>query len=170
MVRRKGSVGPTPPAFIAAAIARELPTDLAQPIDLLFALRSCMQRVNAGLAQRLGPDALSPGRMQLMMTLWASKEPVPQTKLVETLQVSRASVSELLETLSREGMIVIHSDPTHGRRLLVELSPQGFEATRTQLLRNATSLRGSFEGLSSTEQRQLITLLRRLCPTPSKHA
>ncbi len=61
----------SPPDFLMQAYAEELPPDIFLSIRLLFALRGSVQRVNADLAHWLGPDALSPGRLQMLMILWA---------------------------------------------------------------------------------------------------
>jgi len=159
--------GPTPPDFVMAEYLRELAPELSRPIALLFALRGCMQRVNANLLGRLGADALSPGRMQLVMVLWASRAPVPQSRLVGLLHTARASVSQLVETLVREGLVVTRPDPTHGRRSLVSLSPAGREVARSQLHDNAEHLRSAFATLSADEQRLLVGLLDRLCAAPA---
>lgn len=161
--RASGSPGPIPPDFVMTEYLRALPSHLAEPIALLFALRACMQRVNAGLVQQLGSDALSPGRMQLMMILWASKTAVPQSRLASILAASRASVSELLDPLVRDGLAVAVPDPSHGRRLLVSLTPHGREAAWAQLQQNARRLSEAFATLSGAEQRDLARLLGQLC-------
>jgi DNA-binding MarR family transcriptional regulator len=163
MPSRKSAKAMVPPDFVRDAYLHDLPQELAGPLQLLFALRSCVQRVNADLVKWLGKDALSPGRMQMLMILRASKEPVAQRDLVTMLGVSRASVSELVETLVREGLASSRPDASHRRRTLVELTASG-RVTAERLLRdNATRLRESFAGLEDDELHALARALKKLC-------
>ena len=156
--------GPTPPDDVRDRYLDALPDGSRQSVELLFALRSCMQRVNADLSYWLGEEALSPGRMQLLVTLWARKEPVSQRDLVAALKVSRASISELVEALLRDGHIRTRTDRTDRRRILVELTAAGRKVAERQIHDNASRLRKSFAGLNPAEQTGLVQLLQRLCP------
>lgn len=157
--------GPVPPDFVMAEYLRELAPSLSAPLQLLFSLRTCLQRVNGDLLSWLGSDALSPGRLQMLMLLWAGKGPVRQSDLVRHLGVSRSSVSELVDALAREGLVESVPDPDHGRRLLVALTKPGRLVARAQIENNADRLRASFSGLTLDEQRHLVALLDRLCQT-----
>jgi DNA-binding MarR family transcriptional regulator len=140
------------------AYARELTPDQLLAIRLLFALRHAVQRVHGDLASWLGPDALSPGRFQLLMILHARKGPVLQRDLVQFLGISRASVSELIGLLSRDGLVVTRPDVTHGRRMHVELTPHGYGEAERQIRENARRL-DVLLGLPQAEQQDLILRL-----------
>ena len=155
---------PSPPDFLMRAYAEELPTDIFLSIRLLFAVRNSVQRVNADLAHWLGPDALSPGRMQMLMILWAKKGPVLQRDLVDALGVSRASVSELVELLSRDKLVKTSPDAQHGRRVYVELTSHGRELATRQIRENGNRLDAALGKLSQEEKRDFIDRLDRLCP------
>jgi DNA-binding MarR family transcriptional regulator len=154
----------SPPDFLMQAYAEELPAEIFLSIRLLFALRRSVQRVNADLAHWLGPDALSPGRMQMLMILWAKKGPVLQRDLVDALGVSRASVSELIELLSRDELVETRPDAQHGRRVYVQLSPQGRKVATRQIRENGNRLDSALGKLSQKEKRDLIDRLDHLCP------
>ncbi|WP_454883185.1 MarR family winged helix-turn-helix transcriptional regulator [Sphingomonas oryzagri] len=163
MPSRKSAADMVPPDFVREAYLHDLPQELEGPLHLLFALRGCVQRVNADLVLWLGKDALSPGRMQMLMILRASRKPVAQRDLVTMLKVSRASVSELIETLVRDRLIVSKPDAAHGRRMLVQLTKSGRETADRLLKDNATRLRDSFAAIGDDELHQLIGMLDRLC-------
>jgi DNA-binding MarR family transcriptional regulator len=152
-----------PPDFVRDAYLHDLPQELAGPLQLLFALRSCVQRVNADLVKWLGKDALSPGRMQMLMILRASRKPVAQRDLVTMLDVSRASVSELIETLVREGLAASTPDASYRRRMRIELTSLGRTTADRLLEDNATRLRESFTGLDTEELQTLVRSLGKLC-------
>ncbi len=153
----------SPPDFLMRAYAEELPVDSFLSIRLLFALRKAVQRVNADLAHWLGPDALSPGRMQMLMILWARNGPVLQRDLVDALGVSRASVSELVELLSRDKLVETKPDAQHGRRVYVALTLRGRKEATRQINQNGLRLDAALGKLSQVEKRDLIDRLDQLC-------
>lgn len=148
----------SPPDFVMQAYADKLPADQFLAIRLLFALRNAVQRVNGELASWLRSDALSPGRMQLLMILHASAGPVLQRDFAGFLGISRASVSELIEVASRDGLVRTRPDSAHGRRMLVELTPRGRAVAERQISENARRLTAVL-GLSEPEMRDLIARL-----------
>lgn len=151
------------------AYAEELPPDIFLSIRLLFALRNSVQRVNADLAHWLGPDALSPGRMQMLMILWAKKGAVLQRDLVDILGVSRASVSELLDLLSRDELVKTRPDTQHGRRIYVELTALGREVATRQIRENGHRLDVALGKLSQLEKHDLINRLDHICVLDNCH-
>ncbi|HEY0692751.1 MAG TPA: MarR family winged helix-turn-helix transcriptional regulator [Kribbella sp.] len=168
MSRKQGQ--PSPPDFLLEAYAGELTPDEFLAMRLLFALRNAVQRVNSDLASWLGADALSPGRMQLLMILYATRGPVLQRDIVNLLGISRPSVSELIELLSRDGLVETRPDPTHGRRMHVELTPDGYEMAERQIHENARRL-DTLLGLPAGEKRDLISRLEILArPTETDAA
>jgi DNA-binding MarR family transcriptional regulator len=168
MPRSESASAPVPPGFVVERYLAELPADLSDPLTLLFALRRCLQRVNADLAAWLGPEALSPGRMQMLMVLWANDGPVRQSDLTRILGVSRASVSELIEKLVVDALATIMSDPRDGRRSLIGLTPEGRGLAANLLHQNALRLQESFSGLDADETMRLIKLLEKLCRNPGE--
>lgn len=164
MPRARSQIPLLPPEFVRASQFRELSPEHAAPLKLLFSLRACMHRINADLNQWLGADALSPGRMQMLMVLWASPAPLKQRDLVEALNVSRPSVSELVETLEREGLVVTTPDTKDRRAMRVALTPTGRRTAERQLHENAARLSETFNGLTTDEQNALGALIDRLCP------
>jgi DNA-binding MarR family transcriptional regulator len=114
------------------------------------------------LAQWLGPDALTPGRFQILVVLWAANRPVPQREVVKALGVSRATVSALVETLVKDGYVEITPDPNDKRQVLVELTSTGKADTLRLIRSNTTRLRKSFADFSDADLRILADLLLRL--------
>ncbi len=60
------------------------------------------------------------------------------TRLAESLHLTRAAVSKRVPTLERDGWLTTASDPNHGRRVLLTLTPTGtelIEAGRARLTR-----------------------------------
>ena len=115
MPKPRNQVGPLPPLDVAEMFHEMLSPDEVRGMDVLFDIRATCQRVDSTVQMWLGPDALSPSRMHVMMVLWAAKRPVPQMHVVSALKVSRATVSNLVEALKRAGHVTSVSD-TDDRR------------------------------------------------------
>ncbi|MDB5408099.1 MAG: transcriptional regulator, MarR family [Rhodospirillales bacterium] len=114
------------------------------------------------LARWLGPDALTPGRFQVLVVLWAAERPLPQRDIVKALDVSRATVSALVELLEASGHLKVTSDPDDKRQVLVELTTIGRATTLRLVKSNATRLRKALGTFTDTELRTLANLLLRL--------
>lgn len=159
------STQPLPPAEARRRYQQLLPTDQIAAMNVLFDLRAAVQRIDNMLSRWLGDDALSPGRFQVLIVLWAASEPVLQRDIVKALQVSRATVSELVESLAAEGYLSTAQSPDDKRQVLVELSAMGREATARIVRANAARLRAAFGGLTDEDLRTLSATLMRLDAT-----
>lgn len=153
-----------PPDFVQIAYHTELPADAATALDLLFALRRCLQRVNADLYRSMGSDAVSPGRMQMLMVLWASRQPMRQADAIALLNISRPSGSELMEALERDGFIKRTQDARHSLRFMVSLTRKGSAFAKRLLRDNTERLKVTLSDLAIEEQRLLVTSLDRIAP------
>ena len=151
-----------PPENVRRRYADLLPATDLLAMETLFALRSGAQTVENGLARWLGEDALTLGRLQVLVVLWSHREPVPQRELVQTLKVSRATISGLVEALVNEGLLETRPDAHDGRKVLVSLTPAARKMTERLIAENASRLRGTFHSLNDRELRTLVGLLSRL--------
>ncbi len=75
-----------------------------------------------GRAPRQAAD-LSISAFQTLAILDAAGRPLPATVIAERLLVSTASMTSLLNTLERRGLVKRRPHPTNGRKILVELTP-----------------------------------------------
>jgi DNA-binding MarR family transcriptional regulator len=153
---------PVPPNEVRRRYAEVLTPTQNLALDVLFGLRASVQGVDTVLARWLGPDALTPGRFQVLVVLWAADRAIPQRDIVETLGVSRATVSALIEILVADGLIKVRPDPNDKRQVLAELTTTG-KATTLRLIRSNTNrLRKTLKTFTDSELRTLADLLLRL--------
>lgn len=152
-----------PPAYVRARFAEVLTPSETSALEALFRLRETAHRFDALMASWIGRDALTPGRLQVLIVLWTRGQPVPQREIVEALKVSRANVSMLVEALQREGHVVSEPDPTDRRQVLVGLTPEGGTMTDRLIRETAGKLRGSL-ALDDRELQVLIDLMTRVIP------
>lgn len=143
---------------------RVLPPGPALAVKVLFALRASIQDLDNRLAVWLGSDALTPGRLQVLMVLLARDQPISQREIVRALKVSRATVSDLVEVLRVDGHVTTAQGAEDKRQVLVALTPTGRAMTVRLAHDNADRLRSEFAALSDGELRTLADLLVRLLP------
>jgi DNA-binding MarR family transcriptional regulator len=84
------------------------------------------------------------------------------TAIAERLIVTTASVTSLLDTLERRGLVERQPDPTDRRRLLVMITPDG-QALVDQFLPEVVALQtAAMATLTEAQRRQLVELLTAL--------
>lgn len=82
-----------------------------------------------------------------------------QRELAEALLVTKGNVTQILDRMEAAGLLCRHQE---GRSKHVRLTPQGW-ALRQQLIpTHEAHVAALFEGLSESEQRELLRLLRKL--------
>jgi DNA-binding MarR family transcriptional regulator len=153
---------PIPPNEVRRRYAEVLRPAQIVALDVLFGLRASVQGVDNALARWLGPDALTPGRFQVLVVLWAADRAVPQREIVEALDVSRATVSALVEILLAAGHVRVTPGSADKRHVLVELTAAGRATTLRLVKSNAARLRQTFGAFTDSELRTLVDLLLRL--------
>lgn len=113
--------------------------------------------------EELREVGLSPSAFNMLVALWqAPDQTLEPCQLADRLLVSRPSVTGLLDTLQRRGLIERHPHGNDRRRLLVVLTAEGrtvLEAHAPEHYRIQAQLLGD---LDPAEQAQLVGLLRRV--------
>ncbi|HEY5032650.1 MAG TPA: MarR family transcriptional regulator [Actinomycetes bacterium] len=102
---------------------------------------------------------LSAAGRQVLAIIDGAGEPLAPTTIADRLIVTTATVTSLLDTLERRGLIVRHPDPEDRRKLLVSITD---EARRIvdQFLPEVVALQTAvMAGLSETERKRLLRSL-----------
>jgi MarR family 2-MHQ and catechol resistance regulon transcriptional repressor len=79
------------------------------------------------LEEQLGTFDLTLGRWCLLVALKQGGRPMLPSELSDDLSVTRANISNLLNTLEQAGRIQRDFDPSNRRRILVRLTAEGLE-------------------------------------------
>jgi len=125
---------------------------------LLTVVRSRMRQVSLHF---LAPHDLTPQQFQVLAVL--EKSPgICHKDLAGAIGMDKPTATRLLQALQRKGWVLIQPDPAHGRRLCIELSPEG-----ARVLGQLSTFREAFregleEGLEDSERKQLRELLQKL--------
>jgi MarR family transcriptional regulator, 2-MHQ and catechol-resistance regulon repressor len=105
---------------------------------------------------------LSPAARQALAVLDGAGEPLSPTEIARRLIVTTASVTSLLDTLERRGLVERRPDPADRRRLLVAITPPA-QAMVRQYVPEVVALQGAvMSGIGEEDRQQLITILTRI--------
>jgi len=153
----------TPPPAIKEALRSRLSGRELQAVEAVFALRIASQQAENAITEWLAETAGSPARHEIMMLLWAADgRAVPHKNIVAAMGVTRATVSELMNALERQGLVSSSVDRDDRRQLLATLTSRGQAIMSKAMEVNKARLRQAFFSLSSPELEALTALLQRL--------
>ena len=127
--------------------------------ELLYQLHLTDQTITQIFEKQLG---ISLTRYQILQFL-LQKSPCKQIAVQEKLQIDQAALTRHFKILKSEGYVIRNRNPINQREVLVELTQEA----KNQLLVNPPKhhlrVKEQMESiLSTTEQRELITLLTKL--------
>ena len=98
----------------------------------------------------------------LMRQLARDGGPSDLASIREYLAVTKASVSQMLSSLEKRGLLVRCVDPANRRNLIVTLTPEGHERLRDKDARVQQRLQEMLADLGETDARQFIALVDRM--------
>lgn len=120
------------------------------------------ERLLACIDQALRHYRLSAAGRQALAILDGAGQPLSPTAIAERLIVTTASVTSLLDTLERRGLVERQPDPTDRRRLLIEITQDG-KAIVDQFLPEVVALQtAALATLTEAQRRQLVELLAKV--------
>ena len=118
---------------------------------------------------------MSPGRFTVLMLLFdkIAGIPLPQTpaELAEKAGVARATITGLVDTLERDGLVTRRHDSGDRRMMLIHLTPRGQAALEAILPGHFKQMAQQMLPLSESERRTLVRLLSKLAgPTAARRS
>jgi DNA-binding MarR family transcriptional regulator len=130
------------------------PSSLATA-ELMF---GCFKRIRRVVDSELGAHGLSLSRAKLLSEL-VRGGPMQQGALAQAFGLAPRTVTELVDTLERDGLVERHTDPADRRARLVRLTPAGEEAQARGALIHQQVMDRALRGLSDEQHRQFSTVL-----------
>jgi DNA-binding MarR family transcriptional regulator len=141
---------------------REFPGGSESANTCAMALVSTGERLLACIDQALRHHSLSRAGREALAVLDGAGQPLSPTAIAERLIVTTASVTSLLDTLERRGLVERQPDPTDRRRLLIMITQDG-KAIVDEFLPEVVALQtAAMATLTEAQRRQLIELLTTL--------
>ena len=108
---------------------------------------------------------LSPAGRQALAVLEGADRPLSPTTIAERLLVTTASMTSLLDTLERRGLVTRTPDPDDRRKILVTLTGNGKRVV-DQFLPQVVALQTSLMAdLTEPQRQQLLESLATICKT-----
>ncbi len=154
--------GEAPPTVMEALCKRFAGQDLPA-LDVVFALRMTSQQVDNTITDWMADTAGTPARFRILALLWASGAGgVPHKEIVKALEVTRATVSGLMTSLERDGLVKSTVDRDDRRNQIAALTSRGRTILEKSIDTNFASLRAAFSTLSVDDRATLMSLLQRL--------
>lgn len=141
---------------------REFPDGSESANACSIALVHTGERLLASIDRALRHHELSRAGRQALAVLDGAGQPLSPTAIAQRLIVTTASVTSLLDTLERRGLVKREPDPTDRRRLLVQITVEG-AALVDRFLPEVVALQtAAVAGLTEPQRRQLVKLLAAL--------
>ena len=154
---------PEPPPTVMEALSKRFAGQNLPALNVVFALRMTAQQVDNTITEWMADTAGTPARFQILGLLWASgADGVPHKEIVKALEVTRATVSGLMTSLERDGLVKSTVDRDDRRNLIATLTSRGRAIVEKAIDSNITSLRAALAPLSAKELATLMSLLQRL--------
>jgi DNA-binding MarR family transcriptional regulator len=161
--RKPSQLPSEPPSAVMAALRNRFSGREQQAYGALFVVRTTAQQMDNAISEWMADSAATPARFQILMLLWAARgRAVPHKEIVAALGVTRATVSGLMATLERDGLVTSAVASDDRRNLLASLTPKGEAIVEKAIETNRARLRTAFTALSSDELTTLRTLLERV--------
>lgn len=111
-------------------------------------------------------QGVSQGRFTVLMLLYdkacGESNVLTPAQLAEQAGVTRATMTGLIDTLERDGMVTRTPDPADRRMLSVELTAKGVEFLERMLPGHFERIRSLMTALSENERRTLVKLLGKI--------
>lgn len=125
---------------------------------MLTVVRSRLRQVSWHL---LAPYGVTPQQYQVLRAL-ADKPGLCHRELAGALGLDKPTATRLLQALQRKGWVEVLPHPCHGRKLRLELSPEGQALVERLMAFRKTIREGLEQGLDEQERVAIRALLRKL--------
>jgi DNA-binding MarR family transcriptional regulator len=116
--------------------------------------------------ENLSAHHISQGRFSVLMLLLNKAEGCPQPRtpaeLAELCGVTRATMTGLIDTLERDGLVTREPDPVDRRMMSVKLTTRGHERLGEVLPGHFRRMAALMAGLSEAERKTLVGLLLKI--------
>lgn len=124
-----------------------------------MALVQTYEAWNALAHRALRQHRLSPAGRQALAVLEGAGRPLSPTTIAERLLVTTASMTSLLDTLERRGLLTRSPDPDDRRKVLVTLTEDGRQVVDQFLPQVVAVQTALMAGLTETQRHQLLESL-----------
>ena len=130
--------------------------------DMLHSLFLLKSLLNAEFGKKIGSTDLTMPEYALMRQFDLKDDAADLTSVREYLAVTKASVSQILSSLEKRGLLVRQIDPANRRNLIVTLTPAGIGHLRQKEAQVEQRLQELLDELGKKDALQFITLINKM--------
>ena len=135
------------------------------PLDLAVLLHTAYD-AQAEVESKLAAVGLSMAKLQALQVLAEAGQSLPLTQLADRLACVKSNITQLVDRLEADGLVVREADPADRRAKLAALTAQGRRVCQDGTRIRQTAERELMTTLTSDESSQLATLLGKLRKPP----
>ena len=122
----------------------------------------------------LNEHGMTPGRFTVLMLLYdkLAGTTIPHTPadLAEKAGVTRATITGLVDTLERDGLVTRQHDAHDRRMMLIHLTPKGVTTLESILPGHFQQMAAQMSPLNEEERKTLVRLLNKIAGQPAASA
>jgi DNA-binding MarR family transcriptional regulator len=144
------------------ALNRDFPDFDADSIEICLAFLDATTEVYAALNSYFDRYGLSGGKFTVLMQLYTTTQGIPPSGFAERANVTRATITGLLDGLERGGLIERQPHPSDRRMLTVHLTDRGRELMQSILPEHFCRTKILMDTLTATDKKNLVKLLDKL--------
>jgi MarR family transcriptional regulator, 2-MHQ and catechol-resistance regulon repressor len=129
--------------------------------QVLFAVRALAQRINDDTTERLAELGLTARQYNYLSVIYVEGSVTPN-EIGTLIHTANPTVTSMLNSLEREGLITRKPHPDDARSSVVRLTARGKALYEQAFQRHHDPMEETMSALSDDERRQLVKLLVRL--------
>jgi DNA-binding MarR family transcriptional regulator len=143
-------------------LSQRLPTLNPEAVYAFATAHAVGVEVESAVHHSLAKQGISEGRLRVLAILLDRPDAVTHSELAEESGVTKGTITGLVDGLEREGYVQRQPDAQDRRISRISLTPAGEAYLDKILPDHLARLSQVMSGLTAEEQRQLVTLLRKL--------
>ncbi len=143
-------------------LEQDFPDFDLESIETCLAFLNATTEVYAAFDAHFERYGLSAGKFTVLMQLYTAKQDIPPSEFAERANVTRATITGLLDGLEREGLVQRKPHPRDRRMLTVHLTENGNALIESILPDHFCRTKGLMANLTSKEKSTLVKLLMKL--------
>ena len=144
------------------ALERDFPEFDLESVEICLEFLNTTAEVYAAFDAHFDRYGLSAGKFTILMQLYTVKQDMSPSKFANRANVTRATITGLLDRLEREELIERKAHPNDRRMLTVHLTERGKVLIERILPDHFCRTRGLMANLTALEKKTLAQLLKKL--------
>lgn len=130
-------------------------------VETCFSLLSTANNIDKACAKRLGGYQLSESRFMILALLFEYNALSPLT-ITELIGVTKPTITSLILSLQKEGLIKRNNVPEDGRKYKISLTEQGEKLIKTVFHQHSLWIANITKNITNSEMETLICILDKI--------